>query len=336
MTVHPKRRALVVNCSWPHYNPGAAKLRDWLWSEGHDVETCGGDPGLYGLNYDLVCLSVIFSWHAPLARDIAVFVKSASEVWCGGPGMRALEKWWTAETGLSCTRGLDPRFERQRGSYKMGFASRGCDQGCWYCIVPLLEGSTYTLDWEFQPVPVLCDNNLAGLPEKFQRFIVNRYRQSGVKLLDANSGFAPKQFTRRTYKIWKQIVRTWRFALDESKEITDVRRMLAILHAEAASRKRVYVLIGNEPIESCRERAELVREKGGEPFCQPFLPLNFLQDPRDPKTVLPTRYDWTSRKLRDFCRYYNRWFYRSIKLTDYKPRKNEPPPFGVGQSLEAA
>ena len=30
-------RALVVNCSAPHYNLGAAKLADWLTSEGWEV-----------------------------------------------------------------------------------------------------------------------------------------------------------------------------------------------------------------------------------------------------------------------------------------------------------
>lgn len=318
---------LVINCSAPHYNLGAAKLADWLTEQGCQVERCAGDPQMFTNGYALICLSVVFSWHAPLARDIALRVKGDAEIWCGGPGMRALEKWWMAETGLTCTRGLDQRFERQRGNYRMTFASRGCDQNCWFCIVPLLEGATYTLDWNFQPGHILCDNNLAGLPEKFQRFIVNTYRRGNIPLLDANSGFAPKQFTRSMYKIWKPIVRRWRFALDESKEIADARRMLAILHEVSASRKRVYVLIGNEPIEACRERAELVIEKGGEPFCQPYLPLNFLHDPRDKNTTLPTRYDWTSQRLRDFARFYNRWIWRSVRLSDYKPRQNEPEPF---------
>jgi hypothetical protein len=337
-----RKKALVINCSAPHYNLGAAKLANWLTRQGYEVELCAGDPQMFTFGYDLICLSVIFSWHAPLARDIALRVKGHCDVWCGGPGMRAIENWWKRETGLDCTRGIDSRFDKQCGNYKMVFCSRGCGEGCSFCIVPILEGSTYTLDWNFQPAPILCDNNLAGLPLKFQRFIVNRYRQSSVKLLDANSGFAPRQFTREQYKIWKQIVRTWRFALDEMKEIGDVRRMLAILHKEPASRKRVYVLIGNEPIESCYERAETVinpfggNKYGGEPFCQPVLPLNFLTDPRDPKTDLHPKYDWTSQKLKDFARYYNRWFWRSMRLWDYKPRRNEAPPFGFMRPVEMA
>jgi hypothetical protein len=34
-------RAIVINCSHPHYNLGAAKLRDWLLREGWNVT---GDP----------------------------------------------------------------------------------------------------------------------------------------------------------------------------------------------------------------------------------------------------------------------------------------------------
>lgn len=327
------RRVLFVNCSAPHYNLGVAKAVDWLRSEGHEVETAQGDPGMFAVGYDLVCLSVIFSWHAPIARKIALQVKDDAEVWCGGPGMRALEKWWQAETGLTCTRGLDQRFERQRGNYKMAFASRGCDQGCWFCIVPLLEGSTYTLDYDFVPAPVLCDNNLAGLPSEFQRYIVKRYQESGVKLLDANSGFAPKQFTAETYETWRPIVHTWRFALDEMKELHEAREMLRLLSDIPASRKRVYVLIGNEPLAACYERAEEVIAEGGEPFCQPWLTLNMLDDPRDPRTRLPEHHGWTTQQLRDFARYYNRWIWRSVPLWEYKPRLNEPPLFAFLQPL---
>ena len=54
--------------SSPHYNLGARKLQDWLRAQGHDGYGCEGDPGLFVYGYDLVCLSVIFSWHAPLNR----------------------------------------------------------------------------------------------------------------------------------------------------------------------------------------------------------------------------------------------------------------------------
>ena len=87
------RRALVVNCSAPHYNLGAAKLADWLRSEGYVVTEYGGDPRVFSFGFDVVALSVIFSWHAPIARDVALRVKANSEVWCGGPGRADLDAW---------------------------------------------------------------------------------------------------------------------------------------------------------------------------------------------------------------------------------------------------
>jgi hypothetical protein len=132
--------------------------------EGYVVVRRGeGDPGLFGGEPDLVCLSVIFSWHAPIAREVALRYADR-EVWCGGPGMFALAHWWRSETGGDGRAGLDARFERQRGDYRMTFASRGCPVGCWFCIVPKLEGADVHARLGLPPAPILCDNNLSALP----------------------------------------------------------------------------------------------------------------------------------------------------------------------------
>lgn len=318
-------RALVVNCSAPHYNLGAAKLSAWLTSEGHEVVTAAGDPGLYSFGFDLVALSVIFSWHAPIALEVALRVKGASEVWCGGPGMAALGNWWRSSTGLESVMGLDSRFERQPGTYRMTFASRGCPVGCWFCIVPKIEGREFTLYWDFQPAPILCDNNLSALPAEFQDHIIRRYQETGVKLGDANSGFEPRAFTEETYARWSGILggKMWRFAFDEQREREDVARMMGILSTVRARLKRVYVLTGNEPIASCYDRAMQVIAWGGEPYCQYVRPLNWLGDPE----TLRHRHDWTEELGRDFSRYFNAHVYRAASIQDYKPRVHEPRPF---------
>lgn len=314
-------KILVVNCSAPHYNLGAAKLRDWLRSDGHEVDTSEGDNGFFAYGYDCVCLSVIFSWHAPVARDIALRVKDESEVWCGGPGMFALRNWWKEQTGLTAHGGIDERFEHQRGEYRMTFASRGCPVGCYFCIVPKLEGKEFTLNYDFQPAPVLCDNNLSALPEEFQEHIIRRYQETGTRLEDANSGFEPRTFNEKTYRRWFLLMRSakcWRFAYDDMGETEEVKRMMHILKEEKPSRKRVYVLVGNEPFDACNERAQKVIEWGGEPHCQYVLPLHWLGNP----ATLNPRYDWTYQKGRDFCRYYNRFLWRTIPISDYRPRKH--------------
>jgi hypothetical protein len=319
-------KAIVINCSSTPthvcYNLGARKLADWLKTRDYRVVSYDGDPGLWELDADLVALSVIFSWHAPLAREIALRMKDHAEVWCGGPGMFALASWWRKETGLEVVRGLDSRFDKQRGDYQYCFASRGCPVKCSFCIVWHLEGSTQTIDPDFIPAPVLCDNNLSALPAHYQEHIIHRYQQFGQPLIDANSGFEPRTFDEDCYHRWKAILRgPWRFALDEMRELPQVERMMQILAGEPARRKRVYVLVGNEPIEQCYERAMKVIEWGGEPYCQYLLPLNYLGGP------LRCRHDWTEQLGRDFCRYFNRYIWRSASLAAYRPRKGEPAPF---------
>ncbi|MGD8188546.1 hypothetical protein ACQCN2_00965 [Brevibacillus ginsengisoli] len=315
-------KAAVINVSAPHYNLGAHKLYDWLSEQGWQVEMLDGDPGVFVYGYDLVCLSVIFTWHAPIAKEIALRVKANSEVWCGGPGIFSLSNWWKNETGLDSFKGLDPRLDKQRGKYRMTFASRGCPVGCYFCIVPQLEGLKFTLDWDFTPAPILCDNNLSALPVDFQEHIIKRYQETGTKLADANSGFEPRFFNEETYLRWKEILRgPWRFAFDEVKEEQAVFDMMQILNGVASSKKRVYVLIGNEPMEACYERLLKVVEWGGEPYCQPVLQLNYLGGP------IKTHHDWTEQRLRDFARYANRFLWKYMSLSEYNNRKNEPPPF---------
>jgi len=113
--------------------------------------------------------------------------------------MFALTHWWKRETGLDCQRGLDDRFERQRGTYRMTFASRGCPVNCSFCLVPRLEGRTFTLDWDFVPAPTLCDNNISALPVVFQEHILRRYHETDTPLCDANSGFEPRTFDEECY-----------------------------------------------------------------------------------------------------------------------------------------
>ncbi len=315
-------RVLIVNVSKGYYNLGVHKLRDYMAAQGHDVTCHDGDPGLFAQGFNLVCLSVIFSWHAPIARDIALRVKGDSDVWCGGPGIFALASWWKKTTGWECQRGLDVRFDKQRGSYRMTFASRGCPVNCSFCVVPRIESTTFALDWDFCPSPILCDNNLSALPVDFQEHILRRYGETHIRLVDANSGFEPLTFDEGTYRRWKPILSgPWRFAFDTLSESPQVERMMSILKEESPRRKRVYVLIGNEPIAQCYERAQKVIEWGGEPCVQPMIPLNALR-----RDDLKIAYDWDFQNLKDFQRYYYRYLWRSdIPIWQYSNRQGEKP-----------
>jgi hypothetical protein len=328
---------LVVNCSAPHYNLGTAKLVNWFRDRGHSVDmdviekrarrskSARYPKKLHG--YDLVCLSVIFSPDAPDAARVARIVKAHSDVWCGGPGIWALGRqgWWKRETGLDCVVGIDPTFDQQKGNYLFTRASLGCDEACWFCNVPTFEGKEFTLLPDFQLAPILTDNNLSALPVEYQRHIIERYEKGGVPLVDANSGFAPRHFDADTYHRWKPLLdRTrapWRFALDEMIELPEAGAVLDLLKDEPSYRKRVYVLIGNEPVRACYERLRFVIDRGGEPHCQYVWPLNYLGGP------LWEKYDWTEQLGIDFCRYVNLHLWRNTEIWDYRPRVAGKAPF---------
>ena len=100
-------------------------------------------------------------------------------------------------------------------------------------------------------------------------------------------------------------------------EREDVYRVMQMLKAEPAKKKRVYVLIGNEPYAECMGRIREVIEWGGEPHVQPYIKLNAL-------VKMPhARFDWTEQKLRDVARWANGHVWRRAPFEEYdRSRKN--------------
>lgn len=260
---------------------------------------------------DTAFISVAFSWRLPDAYQKAIWYKQQGyKVRAGGPGMFApnLRKYLAdvAELGGE----VDALVHHNQ---QATIASRGCPVGCYFCIVPKMEGKEFTLLSNFTPRPILCDNNLSALPIDYQWYIIEKYRRYDVQLLDANSGFEPHTFDEDTYHRWKEINRgPWRFAYDETSEGEEVYRMTRILKDEPGYRKRVYVLIGNEPYEACYRRIMQVIEWGCEPHVQPLIALNSLRL----KPIV--RHDWSEKVLKDLARWANRWLWRTIPFSEYK------------------
>jgi hypothetical protein len=255
---------------------------------------------------DTVNLSVVFTWNIPEAYARACWYRSLGfKVRAGGPALfvRKHDLEDVAECGGEYPDAI------ARHHPQATIASRGCPVGCWFCIVPKMEGKAFTFLPDFPVRPILCDNNLSALPIEYQEHIISRYQREDVPLLDANSGFEPRTFDGGTFARWSKINRgPWRFAYDELAEREDVRRTLGILKDVRSKLKRVYVLIGNEPVAECLGRIREVLEWGGEPHVQPYIKLNALE--RRPKV----RFDWSEQLLRDVARWGNR---RLWKYTDF-------------------
>lgn len=264
---------------------------------------------------DIAFLSVVFSWRLPDAYQRASFLSAEGyEVRVGGPAVWANRKYADYLKGVAVVGAGDAPSALIHHNPLATIASRGCPVGCYFCSVPKMEGKTFTLLPDFTPRPILCDNNLSALPVQYQRFIIGKYRKFGVELQDANSGFEPITFDDDCYRRWKPINRgAWRFAYDETKEGADVERVARMLADEPASKKRVYVLIGNEPKEACLRRVQQVIEWGCEPHCQPLMTLTTLE--KRPRVL----HDWTERELINMARWANRWIWRTATLEEYEP-----------------
>lgn len=255
---------------------------------------------------DTAYLSVAFTWRLNDAFSRACWFRQAGlKVRAGGPGIFTRKHFLAdvAEIGGDFPDAI------ARHNPMATFASRGCPVGCWFCIVPKMEGRTFTLMPDFQPRPVLCDNNLSALPADYQEHIVARYKAAGVPLLDANSGFEPATFDGAVLARWAPINRgPWRFAFDEWGEADEVLRVLKMLAGYSPRRKQVYVLLGNEPFAECMARIAFVIKHGGEPYAQPYMKLNALD--RKPHV----RFDWTDKRLKAVQRWVNGRFW---KYTDF-------------------
>lgn len=259
---------------------------------------------------EVAYLSIAFSWRLDDAHQRALWYRALGySVRAGGPGVFT-RKHYLADVAELGGQYPDAVF---RHNPMATIASRGCPVGCWFCIVPKMEGREFTLLPDFPVRPVLCDNNLSALPADFQDHIIARYRAAGVPLLDANSGFEPRTFDEAVYARWKAINRgPWRFAYDDAAERPHVERVMRMLKDVAPKRKRVYVLIGNEPMDACITRLKEVIAWGGEPHAQPYIKLNALyKQPR-------VRFDWTADDLRIVARWANRRVWRYTELEGYR------------------
>lgn len=263
---------------------------------------------------DTAYLSVAFTWRLDDAYQRAVFLRSLGyQVRAGGPGV------FTRKHYLAEVAEIGPRPGERFGEAVVRhnpmatIASRGCPVGCWFCIVPKMEGKAFTELPDFPVRPVLCDNNLSALSSEYQDHIVSRYQAAGVPLLDANSGFEPRTFDDEVWNRWRGINRgPWRFAYDDQGDGPHVERVMQMLKGVSARRKRVYVLIGNEPFDSCMDRIKRVIAWGGEPHAQPFIKLNALR--REPHV----RHDWTPQLLRDVARWVNRFGWKFADFKGYR------------------
>ena len=277
-------------------------------------------------------LSIAFTWKIDEARKLAEWYRSIGyHVKAGGPAMFRMDWAMKDVAEVDGVGAIGDAVARHNPLATT--ASRGCPVGCWFCIVPAMEGKEFTFLPEFTPRPILTDNNLSALPADYQNYIVDRYIGHGVKLIDANSGFEPKTFDGEVYERWARINRgPWRFALDETGETDDARRVIQMLRQRGVGARRiqVYVMIGHEPFAECMARIQTVIDLGGEPYVQPVMKLNA----REKRPWV--RHDWTPKLLGQVQRWVNRRVWRTAPFAEYNASTKTARPIATDFFGEAA
>lgn len=260
-------------------------------------------------------ISVAFTWRLLEARKLVEYYRAigCTRILVGGPGTFTQRKY-LADLGVEIGGSIPDAIARHNSDATR--SSYGCPVGCWFCIVPKMDGKTFTLLDNFPVRPILCDDNLSALPADWQRHVVSRYIAEGVPLRDANSGFEPATFDDEVFERWRPILKgPWRFGFDENTEGSNVARVMAMLRAKGVKPRRmqVYTMIGHEPFDVCMDRVQRVIAWGGEPYAQPFIKLNALK--KEPRI----QHDWTAQRLRWMQRWVNRRLWRKTKFEDYDP-----------------
>lgn len=315
-------KIMLINCSRPNYNLAIEKMKVYFGDKAFEATTV--DEDLFTPYFDVVCLSVIFSWDVPFAiRQAKAAISKGKKVLIGGGGTMVQRNYIERETGVKPIYKVVPELEEVSAKFKMVYFTRGCVETCSFCIVPKIEGQAITLNKKSFPAKVLMDNNLSELPWEYQEYIVERYLSEGISSVDANSGFEPKGINERVVNLFNQLpLRWWRIGFDTIDEERQVLESIRIIKSISKKTLRIYTMIGHEPIEQCRYRCEKVISMGCEPVPQAYIKLGALNKIPD------VQHDWDLQKLRDFQRFfYQPALWRKLKLEDYSPRVDKKKTF---------
>jgi len=204
---------------------------------------------------DIVYVSTIFSWNKCIAESYLEYNNAI----IGGSGVDIFSK-------------LPPEIDAMKPKINLGFATRGCNNNCSFCIVHQKEGNTYIENdlydiWDGKSKDiVLLDNNILQLPEHF-RLICDQARKEKIRL-DFNQGLDHKLLNDDICMELSTIRhKEYHFAFDDIKYEKTVLRAIDLLSKHGIKQARWYLLVGyNSTIEDDLYRMNLLKSRGHIPY----------------------------------------------------------------------
>lgn len=169
--------------------------------------------------------------------------------------------------------------------------------------MPEIEGDLIEIT-DFEPAPMICDNNLLAASKKHIRKVVDKLKQ--YKYVDFNQGLQASRFTPQIADWLGELRCKVRFAFDSLGQEKFVKDAIDICRERTTKDIGVYVLIGyDDSPEEARYKLDTVRSWG-------VLPNPMRYQPKDAKVkddyIHPR---WTDNELKKMMHYYSRLIWLS-------------------------
>lgn len=270
------------------------------WSKNIVIWSCG-DTRYY---------SIVFTWQLYAWSQTVQPELDGKKAVAGGPAVKLLPELVPEWVSI----GEDmPALHRH--NLLATKTSTGCPRCCPYCAVPQIEGDLRELA-EWEPRPVLIDNNLLACSRKHFDGVIDRLKE--LPWCDFNQGLDARLLTKyhveRLSELRKPLIR---LALDHTSYEAAFLRAFQLLRNCGIGKKNIqcYVLIGyRDTPEDALYRLRLVRSLGIKPNPMRYQPLN---------TRIRSEYvapGWTDRQLIRFMSYWaNLRYTEGVPFEEYVP-----------------
>lgn len=253
-------------------------------------------------NYDKTYISKVFTF----TPDFQLGFGNYGEIIKGGTGFKLNNTLPLEIDKLSPDYSIYPKF-----TSAYGFLTRGCPNKCSWCIVPSKEGKIkpYADIEDFlqnKKEAILMDNNV--LAHNYGLEQIEKIIKLGVKIdfnqgLDARIIAENKEIAKLLSKVkW---IRYLRLACDTKSQMPYIEKALENLNLYGVKNYKIFVYVLVKEIEDALERVEFLKEKGCNPFAQPYRDFDL--------NLLPTK------EQKQFSRWVNhRAIFKTVKWDKYK------------------
>jgi len=270
-----------------------------------------GDPSLDYGKPDIIYVTTLFTWEiSKVIKKInrLRYLYPDSEIQIGGVSASLLPKIFEQQTGIKPKVGIHNEAEKFPPDYTMTFGriinssitrtTRGCNNGCKFCCVPILEGKlkrrylwTKDINNNYKYI-TLWDNNILGTSNL--EAIIKKLKGFN-KIVDFNQGLDARLYNNKTAQILNQInLDPLRFACDSNNQINNVVKAIRLARSYCTTEIRIYALYNyKESPSDFYDRINILNKEGAL-----IYPMKYKSN--TDITITPPNKHWDLKLLRAF------------------------------------